>query len=94
MRLIIIKILKYVCKQDETLLFVVENTETYPIIICKLDILGDLIAIPTGRATIVISFKRKAKDPEQVVSDVVGVYTIGRSNYHVIIAENAGVLTK
>lgn len=76
----------------ENLFFLVRNTETYPITVCKLDKLGNLIAIPTGYETIYISFK--SRDQDQVTSEVVGVYTSGRSNFHVIIAESSSELKK
>lgn len=52
--------------------------------------LGDLIATPTGHGTIFITFNSKVRDQEQVI----GVYTSGRSNYHVIIAESTNELDK
>lgn len=77
-------------KQGESLFFVVNNSENYPIIVSKLEKLGDLIATPTGHGTIFITFNSKVRDQEQVI----GVYTSGRSNYHVIIAESTNELDK
>lgn len=81
-------------KPGEELFLFVHNYEAYPITVCKLNKLGNLIATPTEYECLFISFKSKDQDQDQIVSEVVGVYTSGRSNYHAIIAESSSELKK
>lgn len=59
-----------------------------------MDKLGNLIAIPGGHSTIYITFNSKAKDQDQIESEIVGVYTDMRSNFHAINEENEMELTR